>query len=385
MTSLKRTVFAVPCIRPGGVVIKGKKTSIAVIFLIVLGGIIYVSGTYLNNSSHIEKSRLTISDQVGRIVYIPEKTERVVSLWPEATRILVALGEGEKIVGISNNEQGDPILSKIFPKLKTLPGVGDAEKGTCNIEELISLKPDVIFLFAEYADIADDIQNKTGIPVVCISLCIPATGGVFDYSTITLIGDIMQKEERAGYLKKYLEDKIAKVKKAVFQIPEDKKVKGIMIDPDMFVGGFRDPLDSAGIVNTGLNISLWWYQVNPEQVIAWQPDYVFLCLHLSAHSDALEKQYHGTVSNSQWQKIKAVQNGNILILVDYCWSWYPSLMAIDVLRTAKTAYPDIFKTLDIEKEGNEIFKVLYGSDDFFTNAVVRQYMTCLPEKKDAQF
>lgn len=364
----------------GGVIIKGRKRLVIAISIIALGGMIYVAGLHWHRSSHYEKARVKVTDQADRVVRVPAKVGRVVSLWPEATRILVALGEGNKIVGISNNEQGDPILAKLFPRLKNLPGVGDAEKGTCNIEELISLKPDLIFLFAEYANIADDIQNKTNIPVVCISLCIPATGGIFDYSTITLIGRVMHKEAKARYLKEFLDDKISKIRKVTSQIPEDKRVKGIMIDPDMFVGGFRDPLESAGVTNVGLNIPLWWYQVNFEQVIAWQPDYVFLCLHLSAHSEKLRPQYDDIVSNPQWQRIKAVQNRRICILVDYCWSWYPSLMAIDVLRTAKMAYPDRFKDLDIEKEGNEIFKLLYGADNFYTDSVTMQYMAYIPEK-----
>lgn len=321
-----------------------------------------------------------VTDQADRTVRAPAKVERIVSLWPEATRILVALGEEDKIAGVSNNEQGDPILAKLFSGLKSLPGVGDAEKGTYNIEQLISLNPDVIFLFAEYANTADDIQNKTNIPVVCISLCIPATGGIFDYSTITLIGRIMGKGKRAEYLKTYLENKISKVKKATSQIPEYKRAKGIMIDPDMFIGGFRDPLESGGITNAGLNIALWWYQVNLEQVIAWQPDHVFLCLHLSAHSKTLKTQYHNFITNPQWQQINAVRNRKILILVDYCWSWYPSLMAIDVLRTAKAAYPGIFSSMDIETEGNEIFNVLYGVDNFYTNSIAGQYMTNISDK-----
>jgi len=75
-------------------------------------------------------------------VYIGTHVERVVSLFPEATRMIIALGAGEKLVGASTDDTGDPLIARTYPKLEQLPALGRTTEP--NYEEFVKLKPEVI-------------------------------------------------------------------------------------------------------------------------------------------------------------------------------------------------------------------------------------------------
>ena len=55
---------------------------------------------------------LAVTDNLGRKVVIPAKVERIISLEPEVTRIIVALGGGERLVTVEG-VLADPRLASV--------------------------------------------------------------------------------------------------------------------------------------------------------------------------------------------------------------------------------------------------------------------------------
>ncbi len=351
---------------------KQNKILIITVFLILLLLGLLLLGRYSYNSFYSRDNRIKITDQAGRTVNVPEKVDRIISLWPEATRIIIALGQGEKIVGVDSPEKTDPIFTKIYPKLKKLPDLGGAGQGV-NIEELVSLKPDIIFQDATNLNSADDIQNKTNIPVVCVRLNPPVLKGEFSFDIINLIGKAIHREKKAAELKKYLDNTVLRITKITSEIPDRNRVKGLVLGPNKMVNGHCDPMQSGGVVNVALRKQDIWYHVNPEQIIAWQPDIVFVhVLHKTTGVTPAE-----ILSSPEWQKVKAVKEKKVHnVIIGYC-GWYPSTTVINIMQIAKSAYPEKFKDLDIEKQGNDIFQVLYGIDNFFTS-LVKEYDIYIP-------
>jgi iron complex transport system substrate-binding protein len=150
------------------------------------------------------ENQLTLIDQADRIVTVPRPIERVVPAdLLDGVRTLIQLGAADKIVGINNfaknyalkpSDYWSPIRDAA-PELKDLPDVGGYTNP--NIEIIVSLKPDVVFGYADSPDVADAIQEKTGIPVVCIS------SSQFDFDMHRIVGTVMGKEERAEELISY--------------------------------------------------------------------------------------------------------------------------------------------------------------------------------------
>lgn len=80
---------------------------------------------------------VVVEDDLGREVILPERIGRVVSLAPSATEMIFAAGAGEWLVGVTTYCN--------YPEAATaIEKVGDTQ--TPNIERIIALKPDVVFV-----------------------------------------------------------------------------------------------------------------------------------------------------------------------------------------------------------------------------------------------
>ena len=116
---------------------------------------------------------ITITDTLGRTVKVPVKVSRVVAVGPGALRILVYLNATDKVVGIEEIEKrypyGRPYVLA-HPELLKLPVIGPGGPGNLpDMEALVKVHPQVIFWVFASKETADEVQEKTGIPVVVLS------------------------------------------------------------------------------------------------------------------------------------------------------------------------------------------------------------------------
>lgn len=84
----------------------------------------------------VPSSRI-VQDDLGRSVKLPEEVERVVSLAPSLTESIFAVGAGDKLIGVTTYCN--------YPEAaKSIEKIGDTQ--TPNIERIIALKPDLVFV-----------------------------------------------------------------------------------------------------------------------------------------------------------------------------------------------------------------------------------------------
>lgn len=119
--------------------------------------------------SFTSKAKL-ITDQLNRTVEVPDKIDRAVVLQHQTLNLIVQLNRQDTVVGVLSSWQ--KLLGKDFVKLATnlanMPMPGDLT--SVNIESLLALKPQVVFV-ANYApkEVIEQIE-KLDIPVIAISL-----------------------------------------------------------------------------------------------------------------------------------------------------------------------------------------------------------------------
>ena len=82
-----------------------------------------------------DKSAIEITDQLGRVVKLDKVPQRIVSLAPQNTEILFALGLGDKVVGVTSYCNFPPEAQE-----KTIIG----GFSTVDIEKVVSLSPDLV-------------------------------------------------------------------------------------------------------------------------------------------------------------------------------------------------------------------------------------------------
>ena len=78
-----------------------------------------------------------VTDDLGRTVTIPLKVTRVVSLAPNLTENIFAVGAGDRLVGVTT-------FCNYPEEAKSIAKIGDTM--TPNMESIIALKPDVVFV-----------------------------------------------------------------------------------------------------------------------------------------------------------------------------------------------------------------------------------------------
>lgn len=156
-------------------------------------------------STDAEAVTRTITDGNGREVEIPQTVESIVCVGVGALRYSCYMQAQDLVVGVEDYETKAG-MSRLynyvnFDKFGTLPVTGT--NGEPFVEEIINVGPQVIVM-SSYANVdPDELQSKTGIPVVMV----PGSDTTLDdkaYETLRILGELYGKEDRAEELTTYL-------------------------------------------------------------------------------------------------------------------------------------------------------------------------------------
>lgn len=152
-----------------------------------------------------------ITDSAGVQVEVPVECDEIICVWPSGTQLLVTLGMGDLLVGVSDDSKGQSWATKMYPHLNELPSCSNDESA----ESLLGYNADVVL--TTESDVAEEWRSK-GITAV-----------TFKYyfldqmkETISMLSQIVPAEyatKCTDYLN-YLDKNIADVNKAL-----DGKVK----------------------------------------------------------------------------------------------------------------------------------------------------------------
>lgn len=331
----------------------------------------------------------TVVDTEGREVVFYKPVERIITREPDTCRIVIALGEGEKVVAseqavksclcpttFETFEEGclECYSSILGGRLADLPET--STRYDIYYELIASLNPDVIITSG--ATNVPDFESKIGCPVVV------AGGDGWNYTRddglygmIEVIGDVLEREDEAEELIGFVEAKIEMIRSVSDGIPEDEKplvyfaprgAKLGFYDPKEgrdFTRTFTsyDPLDIAGGRNVAEGAEGYEINVGVEQIIAWNPDYIFVACSTPEDAEVID----WIKSSPDLQSIAAVQNGNVYnCFYPHCRGRPADRSLLNMIYLAKHLHPEKFQDVDLEAEGNEIFKAFLGVDGVFT-------------------
>jgi iron complex transport system substrate-binding protein len=315
------------------------------------------------------QARLTVRDDLGRTVSLPARVGRIVSIQPEITRMIVCLGGGDRLVGIDYSIRSqDHLFGLIFPAGSRLPVVSMSENGV-SLEEVLRLKPDVVFASPFERQIVESLERRTTVPVLAM-----ASMGRFARQSeiLSLVGRVLGREERAAELTAYFDGLISRVREAVRDAPESSRPRvflsfwgvltktPIAYDPVATAGGINVAEkvlpDVLGAVNTLVGI---------EQIIRWNPD--FILVHGNYPPRDRKVTVESVLNDPRLASVKAVKAGKVRYTFGF-WNWWDMAeVTVETLYLADLFHPGIFPGFDLEREGNAIFKEFYGIDGGFSS------------------
>ncbi|WP_457561815.1 ABC transporter substrate-binding protein [Caminibacter pacificus] len=294
-------------------------------------------------------------DFLNREVKIPKNIHKIVCIGPGALRLVVYLQAQNRVVGIEERE-----FKYIFARpyiiahkeLLKLPVIGmGGVYPNINIEKIISLKPDLIIAGYITKKYADYLQKKSAVPVFVVRY---GPIGSFDdkkfLKAIKVLGEILNKKERAIEISKYIE----KLNSNLQKVTTNKK---IYIGGVAFKGlhGLTSTISDfpvflkVGIKNVVTSKIKTPFFINEEELFRINPDIIFI-----------DESALGLIDFKKYQILKAFREKQVYGLLPY--NNYATNIA--------TAYLDSYyvlsvvgnKKIDMEKLSGEVYKFFVGKD-----------------------
>jgi len=311
----------------------------------------------------------TITDSKGRQVEVPQKVESVVCVGVGALRYTCYVGAQDLVVGVEDYETKaghDRLYNYVnFDKFKNLPVTGT--NGVPYAEEIISLAPDVIVMSQAASADADDLQKKTGTPVVVI----PTSDTTLDnasYEVIRMLGELYGMEKRAVELTDYLKGIQKDLDSRTKDIPDSEK-------PSVYVAGvsfkgihgfegtesFYGPLELIHANNLANSTGQTGaYNIDLEKVLSWDPDIIFLDFN---GLDLINQDY--AKNPDYYHALTAMQEGKVYSQISFrSFASNLETALADAYYAASVIYPEQFKDVDPVAKAGEIFEKLLGANPY---------------------
>ena len=307
-----------------------KKIFFVLTLLLAAGTMIFAGGA---KEASLPSLDLTM-DRAGAPITLPAKVEKIVSMAPSTTEILIDLGLADKIIAADTNTQKDGLLKQDIPYFNMMKP--DAEK-------LIALKPDVVFI----SGMSNAKGNTPFSPLIDAGICvinIPSSSSIEAiYLDIAYIAAAVKQEEKGAKIIANMKKEIEAVRKKGAAIAQDKK-KTVYFEigaaPYMYSLGtgtfINEMIEIIGAQNI-LADQKSWIAVSDEMVLAKDPDVILT--NVSYIPNPIDE----IMARSGWASLKAVK-GKKVFGIDTNSSSRPNHNIIKALKEmAKAVYPEIYK------------------------------------------
>jgi len=310
---------------------------------------------------------IVVKDSLDRAVVVPRGARRIISIQPEISRMLVALGAGATLVGADYNLRlRDPLFKLVFPEESRIPLVSMSENNV-NQELVLSLKPDVIFVSPFERQIVASLETKTRTPVVAL-----ASMGDFTKlaEEMTLLGRVLGREARAAELVAYFNGTVARVRRTLGDLPANTKPRVYLA----FWGSLTRtpllyaPVTAAGGVNVAEKavpdfLGSVQTMVNVEQLLRWDPDIILVHGNYRPEERAVTPE--SVLKDPRLSATKAVRARHVYYTFGF-WDWWDMAeVTLETMYLAHLFHPEKFPAYEMMKDGDAVIKMFYGVENVF--------------------
>lgn len=164
---------------------------------------------------------VTVVDDRGREITIPQAPARIVALLPLYAEILVDLGAGERIVGVADSP-GNP------PAVGGLPSVGPSFSPS--VEAIVALEPDLVL--GAWGEVREKLESL-GIIVLTVGGPGGYIRGLVDiFDAIRTVGKAVGLAAEAGRLVGDIAEEVVRIEARVLDLPRVRVAFVYMSAPD---------------------------------------------------------------------------------------------------------------------------------------------------------
>jgi iron complex transport system substrate-binding protein len=347
----------------------------------VFAPMLYAGGSVETEAEGVDT--ITVTDGMSRTIEVPKNPRYVICSGPGCLRLLVYLEAQDRIVAVDDMEKSRPMFKArpyylANPQFSSYPLFGEF-RGHDNPELIVGLDPQPEVIFKTYGDMGynpDELQEKTGIPVVVLNY-----GDLIDYRkdlyrSLRLMGRIIGETRRAEEVIAFFDGIIADLNKRTADIPDELK-------KSCYIGGiaFKGP---HGLQSTEpayppfllINVKSVAYDpdtplsglahadVAKEKIVEWDPEFLFIDLATIQSGDASGALYE-LRHDAAFKTLSAVKQGRVFGVLPY--NWYTQNFGntfADAYFIGTVVYADRFSDINPAEKADEIYTFLVGTPVF---------------------
>lgn len=281
-----------------------------------------------------EQAQLPLKDRAGNDVTIPAEINKIISISPSNTEMIVDLGFGDKLVAVdkySGDIEGIPENIPYFDIMNP------------DVEQLVALEPDIIYAtgmsMAKGNDPFKPIKDL-GITVVYI----PSSDSIEGiYKDIIFIADSLQVSEKGQEIVDNMKTKIEEFREIGSTIKEeDKKTVYFEIAgaPKLYSFGkgvfLNEMIELLGAKNI-LADQEKWIAVADEVVVAANPDIIL------TNVDYIENAVDEIKNRTGWDNVTAIKNNDVYFIERDASSLSNHNIVKALDQMAEVIYPEVYK------------------------------------------
>ena len=296
--------------------------------------------TACGGGSHASQTSLTaetegrpITDREGYAIALPEKINRIITIGPSNTEILVGLDFGGSIIAADRYSSDAAGLSPNTP--------AELDIMSLDAEYIVNLMPDVIFITGMARTGREDnplaLVAEAGITVIYMPTSVSISAIMED---IMFIAAVMEASEAGENIISAMKAEINEIKKIAEGITKTRKVYfEISAAPMMYSFGsetfLNEMIELTGAVNIFKDKN-GWISVSDETLLQANPDVILTSV------DYLDDPIGEILLRPGFEAVTAVQN-NKVFRIDTASSNRSSQNIIKALKEiAKAVYPEYF-------------------------------------------
>ena len=350
--------------------------------LLAVFAVLISAGCVTTDSPGDSEGMITITDAFGREVSIPESPEKIAVVGSGSMRYFVYLGiDLDDVCAV--DYQDSKLNKQTFnlrpyslanPEILEIPEVG-AAKGVVDNEKLLMSGAEILFMggaSSSNAEVANEIQEKTGIPVVMFYTGNYVTDAEKIQDTLLMLGEILGKEQRAKDLIAYFDAVEADLKKRVAGLSagESVYIGGVAYngyhgldgtDPTYYPFAVLNIKNAAGEVSS---VSQTGYaQISKEKLLEWDPDFIIVDLSTiqAAEGGALVE----LKNDPSYRELTAVKNSMVYTVNPHTsMNVNHETTLANAYFIGKLLYPEQFEDIDPVKKADEIYTFVVGEPVF---------------------
>jgi iron complex transport system substrate-binding protein len=280
-----------------------------------------------NEKAASQTATREVTDEAGRRVVLPAKINRIVSLAPNLTEIVYAVGAGDRLVG-------DTTYCDYPEAAKNVAKIGDTMNPS--IERIIALKPQIVLVST--ASQLEAFTNQLTAQQIAVFVTNPQSlDDVF--RSIQTLGDLLDEHERAAGVVSDLRKRADVIEAATKTVKPLKVFYQVSAEPLYTIGRdafLTDLVRRAGGTSVTAEVPGAFPRYSDEAALASKPDAIIL-----ATGGSMGEANSAVVS--ALKNSPAVLNGRVFRINGDLLS-RPGPRLVDGLEEmARALHPEVFK------------------------------------------